>query len=97
MEVTCGLQDLRARRVIPIPFFHPRTWKCIALYSPAFSIHKKLNCVAVGIAENRNDCAFMSVPVPMRRKMNHRLTCPQALIEVITVLGKAARIKNPTG
>ena len=57
-------------------------------------VQKKFDAVTIRKSNDRNNLAFTSCPIPVGEKMDHRCGGPLALIEIVPVFGKAAKVKN---
>src|SRR5208283_4551293 len=66
----------------------------IALHAEALAVQEELDRVAVGEADDGNDLALASGPVPVRREVQHGDFGPETLVEVEAVLGEAAGIDD---
>src|ERR1019366_3519429 len=56
---------------------------------------KQLDAVQVRVAPDVNFLAFFAAPIPVRKKMQHRVRAPPCLIIIIIIFGEAAGIHDP--
>ena len=94
MKVAGGLHDSGSRGEVGVPALHAHLREHVALHAEALAVEEEFDRVTVGEADDGNDLAFTSGPVPVRREVQHGDFSPEALVEVEAVLGEAAGIDD---
>src|SRR5271157_8777 len=97
MQVCRGPQRPRSRRKIPVSTFHSIARELIPFHTERLAIQEEFDRVTIGVASHGNELPFLTLPIPVRKQMQHRLAGPLALIKVEAILFETAGIDNAGG
>src|SRR5665213_3408539 len=66
--------------------------KLLDFYAIRFPVNEKLDGIAIGISQHRDDLPLAARPVPMWKKMQYGFIAPLALIKIIPIFRAVGHI-----